>query len=298
MHLLLLKYHVMAGVDCHDELTATLPPVPAPEIPHIVGMVMCGVAGLAGWGGGATMTGDDVKADSMNIICRGSDISYLIPHVPIPPYPPCAMLVLIIPTSGSKSYFGAASVLTAKGPVACCLLVTMNPQLNCDDPLSLPSGMAASWSTVVCGMSFGDILGGILAMGLDMLISLGLNKLGSKLAKGVFGKVMDKMAPGWAKALESTVNAIMQQITGSPVGYTYSVPGHALGDAANAGDIGSMIGFGIGDAVGGPQGRTVEQQLLGAQSPVTQSQLAQPPPAYNPASSMQGITHDPGVEAH
>jgi hypothetical protein len=229
----------MIGCDVHLELTFTWPPVPVPFTPHAVGQRLAGL-------GGASMTGDDVLANNWNIIHRDSDISYGIPHIPIPPFPPCVLALLWTGLSGSKSYFGPSSVRANNKPIAAALFVYVNPQLNCDDPLPLPTGIAITWSNVVCGLTWGDIIGGFLAMGIDMAISFLLNKLGGKIAS----KLIPKKAAKWAvEAINTTVNAIFQQITGSPVGYTYSVPGHVLGDPFNPGNWGPMIGHWIGDQI-------------------------------------------------
>ena len=68
--------------------------------------------------GGASMTGDDVLANNWNIIQRDSDIQYGIPHIPLPPFPPCVLALLWTAISGSKSYFGPSSVLGNGKPIA------------------------------------------------------------------------------------------------------------------------------------------------------------------------------------
>ncbi len=119
-HHLLLKWHPMVGCDFHMELTFTWPPVPAPYTPHLVGQRLAGF-------GGASMTGDDVLANNWNIIQRDSDIQYGIPHIPLPPFPPCVLALLWTALSGSKSYFGPSSVLGNGKPIAAALFVYVNP---------------------------------------------------------------------------------------------------------------------------------------------------------------------------
>lgn len=260
----------MVGCDFHMELTFTWPPVPAPYTPHLVGQRLAGF-------GGASMTGDDVLANNWNIIQRDSDIQYGIPHIPLPPFPPCVLALLWTAISGSKSYFGPSSVLGNGKPIAAALFVYVNPQLNCDDPLPLPTGVAITWSNVVCGLTWGDIIGGFLSMGFDMLISWVLNKLGS----GIAGKLTPKgLVPGAVKAIEATVNTIFQQLTGSPVGYTWSLPGHVLGDWANPGNWGPMAGHPLGDLIA---------QGLGLDSPA---------PVPSAAPTTNSFANDPGVEQH
>lgn len=137
MHIVLRQYHVMAGCDYHNEVTATPPPVPAPMIPHVVGHVM------QGWGITATalMTDDKVKALGTKIMQRDTDIGNGIIHVPIPPYPPCALLPLIIPTSGSKSYFGPATVLAQGKPIAGAVLIVVKAAVSTIAGLCIISAM-------------------------------------------------------------------------------------------------------------------------------------------------------------
>lgn len=269
-HHLLLKWHPMIGCDRHFELTLTWPPLPAPDIWHLVGQRLAGF-------GGATMTGDDVLANNWNIIMRDSDIQYGIPHIPLPPYPPCVLALLYTGLSGSKSYFGPASVQANGGsPIAAALLVYVNPQLNCND-LPAPTGLAATWSNVVCGMTWGDIIGGFLSAIFDVLITWILNEIGGKIA----GRLTPKGAAEWVvEVIKVTTNTVLQQFTGSPVGYTYGVPSHlidwAFGDGAgkyaNPGNWGTMIGHPLGEWIGRVSG--LDQQPSSIPTTAASSSLA------------------------
>jgi hypothetical protein len=235
-HVVLLKWHVMLGCDIHNEITATWPPLPAPNVPHIVGMRLAGLSGQA------SLTGDDVVANGWNIVQRDSDISAFIPHIPIPPFPPIILLALIIPTSGSKSYFGPSTVIANKKPIAGALLGPINLQLNCADPCPLPCGIVIAWGSVVCGMTWGDIIGGFIGMAIDAAMSFAINKVA-----GLFGmRAEDKML----KDLIGTYAGIaISQLLGSPIGYSFSVPGHVAGDDANPGNWGSNAGHAAGNAI-------------------------------------------------
>lgn len=310
MHIVLRPYHVMLGCDYHNEVTATIPPLPAPMIPHVAGHIM------QGWGltPTAKMTANS-QALGTAIMQRDTDIGNGIIHVPIPPYPPCALLVLIIPFSGSKSYFGPSSVLTAdastpgaKLPIAGALLVVVNINLNCADPCSMPLNVVISWGNVVCGMSFGDILGGILAMGIDAAISYGFNKLGSALGGRLFGKITNEF---FNKLAEGLLSQVIQQLTGSPLGYTNAPLHYLLGDNASVGNWGSALGHGAGDLLdGATTNRTIEQVLNGPPTTGSTTSSSAPPPTSgtgallaSPAGTptagsplTEGITNDPGVE--
>jgi hypothetical protein len=260
----------MIGCDFQFEFTATWPPIPVPFTSHLVAQRLAGF-------GGASMTSDDVLANNWNIIQRDSDIQYGIPHIPLPPWPPCVLALVWTGLSGSKSYFGPSSVVSSGGPIAAALFVYVNPQLNCDDPLPLPTGIAITWSNVVCGLTWGDVIGGALSMAFDMLISFVLGKISNKIA----GKLTPKNLAKWeVEVIQKTVSAVFQQLTGSPIGYTWSLPGHVFGDAANAGDWGPMLGHPIGEWIG---------RVAGLDSP------APMPPSSSTASH---IVNDPGVEQH
>jgi hypothetical protein len=270
-HHLLLQRHPMAGLDFHLELTFTWPPVPVPFTPHIVGQLMQGF-------GGASLT-SNVTADGMTIVQRDSDIQYGIPHIPLP-FINCVLALLWTGLSGSKSYFGPSKVIANGKPVAAALIVCVNPQLNCDDPTALPTGAALSSSSVVCTMTWGDFLGGLFAAAIDVAITFVLNKLGSAIGKGIAGRA-GVAATSWVfDAIGVTATAVLQQITGSPVGYTFSVPGHLGGEWANPGNWGALVGHPLGDLAAG---------ALHLDSP-----LPSPPPS--PIGNH--IADDPAVEQH
>ncbi len=282
MHIVLRQYHVMAGCDLHDEVTAVIPPVPAPKIPHIAGHVM------QGWGitSTALMTDDTVKALGTKIMQRDTDIGNGIIHVPIPPYPPCALLPLIIPFSGSKSYFGPQTVVAQNKPIAGALLIVVNPNLNCADPCAMPLNVVVAWGNVVCGMSIGDIIGGILAMGIDAAITFGFNKLGGWVGGKLFGKVTNVF---FNKMAEGLVSQVIQQLTGSPLGYTNAPLHYLLGDNASVGNWGPALGHGAGAKI---------DELLGNSPPAATSQNLASPPGTPPSgtAATNGIVNDPGVE--
>lgn len=279
----LRQWHVMVGCDMHNELTATLPPVPAPMIPHAVGHV------LNGWWTAQTSL-ETVKAIGTEIILRDSDILAGIPHVPIPPYPPCALVPLIMLTSGSKSYFGPSSVLAIKKPIACALTPIIHINLNCADPCYMPLDVVVAWGNVVTDMTFGDYVGGFIAAAIDTGISFGLGKLGGFLGKKLGAKVASKIL---APLVEPLVGALLQQITGSPIGYTYAPLSHTgLGDAGSMGNWGGMIGHAIGDAINSSSSKSAEQHLTSG------TPLGSPAPSSTPPAATNSIVNDPGVEDH
>ena len=282
MHNVLRQYHIMVGCDFHNEVMAAIPPAPAPMIPHVVGHVM------QGWGITATalMTQETLKALGTKIMQRDTDIGNGIIHVPIPPWPPCALLPLIIPFSGSKSYFGPSSVLAEKKPIAAALIVVVNLNLNCADPCAMPLNVVIAWGNVVCGMTIGDILGGILAMGIDAAITFGFNKLGGWMGGKLLGKVTNVF---FNKMAEGLISQVVQQLTGSPLGYTNAPLHYLLGDNASVGNWGAALGHAAGSKI---------DELLGDSTPANTSQMLATPAGTPPPGTplTNGIVNDPGVD--
>ena len=276
---ILRQYHVMVGCDFHNEVNAAIPPTPAPFVPHLVGHK------LEGWGitPTALMTSEKTKALGTKIMQRNTDIGNGIIHVPIPPWPPCLLLLVIIPFSGSKSYWGASSVLVEGKPVAAAILVVVNLNLNCGDPCAQPFNLVFTWGNVVCGMTVGDIIGGMVAMYVDMAITGAFYAMGLGISSklGITNKFVDGLVSG-------LISQVIQQITGSPLGYTWG-PGQGVssdwGSIGNWGpSIGNLVGRAIDGSSGQPQGQAPAVPPLA--TPV------QPPPA----TPLPNIHNDPGVD--
>lgn len=272
----------MAGLDFHNEVNAVIPPTPAPMIPHVVGHVM------QGWGitPTALMTEETLKAQGWRIMQRDTDIGNGIVHVPLPPYPPCALLLIIIPFSGSKSYFGPSSVLAENKPIAAALLGPINLNLNCADPCAMPTGIVFSWGTVECGLTWGDIIGGFIGMAIDAAITFAFNKLGGWVGGKFLGKIANVF---FNKIAEGIISQIIQQLTGSPLGYTNAPLHYLLGDNASVGNWGAALGHAAGSKI---------DELLGENPPgVTSPNLAAPAPSPGPTTpATNGIVNDPGVD--
>lgn len=201
----LKESHVMVSNpfwELHDYLPppGVIKPFP---VPH-----MCGAILVAGpWGSLSAIrkvndTGTkEVFTTGDHALSRGHDIGPLIPHYNmIPIAPPNLLLVVIIPTSGSKAYFGSSSVLFEQGAAAFAVASLINFNLNCSGITMppLPSGVVfALPQTVLVGATVGDILGGIVRMVVDSAIQFGLGKLfGSDTAGRIFGNIAGSIFPG------------------------------------------------------------------------------------------------------
>jgi hypothetical protein len=273
----------MVGCDPHNEVNVAIPPTPAPFVPHLVGHKLEGW----GWTPTALMTSDKTIALTTKIMQRNTDIGNGIPHLPLPPWPPCALLILIIPFSGSKSYWGASAVLMEGKPVAAAILVVVNVNLNCADPCALPFNIVITWGNVVCGMTVGDIIGGMVAMYVDMAITGAFYAMGLGISSklGITNKFFDGLVTG-------LISQVVQQLTGSPLGYTWG-PGQGLSSWGSVGNWGPNIGALVGSAIDG----TGSSAPSSTSPPITPAVLSAPvhlPPGTPlPANN---ITNDPGVD--
>ncbi len=257
----------MIGFDLHGEMAVPL--ILTPSFPHVCFSILNGIVAKRS----KTST---VSQDGGNmIIHRTSDIGNLIPHVPIPPAPSFLFLPLIIGFSGSKSYFGPASVQAQKKVIGCALIFVVDINGNCWDILSAgiglvaPTGVVVTWNTVKTTLTWGDVLGGFIAMAIDAASTALLSFLGGKLAGRLAGPLLKRMMgtrlggnlawkligkhglfamPMVTQVLEKTIGGVALFITGSPLGH--SLPG-LLGSPIDAGSLGTEVGYGLGNAITG-----------------------------------------------
>ena len=199
--------HFMFGIDLHD---AVIPPspTPIPFIPHI------------GWGNLEGNVGSPpgtkaarTNAESVPMLQRGTDIGLGIPHFSLN-----ILLPLVILGSGSKSYFGAGTVKLEGTAVAVAVLHNANINLNCGGSTipPTPSGYVIAPCTVRAGMTFGDLLAGILQMVVEAAVQWGIGfALGKVLpafeALGILGTFLSNalgLVVGWA--------------IGTPLGYSFA----------------------------------------------------------------------------
>lgn len=307
MHTLLSKWHLMLSADGHRDLMPVPPPVlvqPNPYHPHIVGSVLYGLS--------FGKIAPDVKARDIELIHMGSDIANFIPHIPLPPTH-FLLALLYTSFSGSKSHFGPASVQTETGVVGAALLLNVNPNLNCYDMVPLPFGWVCAPNTVMAHMTFGDILGGAFAMGVDMVIQALINQAGNALGEALGKKY-------GSQAAEMLAGPIASFMLGSPLGKNAldvikfiapeswgdtlddfsHIPGFpgSVGTYGNyVSDAGRGLGNVIGDAVGG--GETPTDRLFGRDGSYAAdnaSSTVDQPASGQQSTPMDGVTNNPSVE--
>jgi hypothetical protein len=192
-HGVLKNWHPMIGYDRHIPWPPGSPaPAPAPAF-YITFSLM------NGWGITASMA-NDVLSNYLGLtMLKVTDIGPMIPHVG----PPSTLLLIEIPLSSSKSYFGSSRYQSKGKPVAAGLLFVANPNLNCGTPLPTPTGVVLAITTHRVDMSWGDIFSGLLQMAFDFALMWMLNKIG-KVGGPAFNfiqrRVFNRFLPGFVAA--------------------------------------------------------------------------------------------------
>jgi len=224
---------------------------------------------------------------------KGTDIGPLIPHFGVP----SILMPIELIFSSSKSHFGASRYQgfdnkRAQNCVAVALFVFVNPNLNCGTPLSLPLGAVIALNTHCAMMSWGDLLGGLCTMGLEIALSRlasALGSLGGKLAGALARRMgyrylttkaakrlIEKVGRGelarrmgTSRAYEAVKNELLRR---SRPGYRLIDP---IGTAAAAVLLGSPTGIDAG-TFGGPTAYGAVANYL--DPPVEGDPQAPPPP--------------------
>jgi hypothetical protein len=179
--------HPFVGYGQH---VSTAPPFPGPPppvgmLPHVSGTTVANLhikakiaTSVLGMGG-------------FPLVARGTDAGFVVPHNSIPPGN--GFLAIIIGLGSSKIMFGSSTVKIAVGGAGedcgACIppMVPFSLNLGCNEPISLPTDAVVAPNTVEVMMTFGDIIGGILDMALDIAISWIASKVGGAFNNWVQG---------------------------------------------------------------------------------------------------------------
>lgn len=167
MYTALREYHLMVGLDVH------FPVIPPGLWPYLVANNMNNTLKIHL----TTLYTPSVWADSLQqMMCKGSDIGMLIPHLG----PMSAVIVIEVLLSGSKCYFGPSNVLVrdqhggVQNPAA-AVLGKVNVNLNCGFPVPLMSNVVLAPNTATLRMTAGDIAGGLYVMLVDQIFQTTIN---------------------------------------------------------------------------------------------------------------------------
>lgn len=154
-----------------------------------------------------------VKHNDCTITQDGHDCGSMIVHAQMLPAPNNLMTAVQIPFSSRKSMFSASTVTMNKKSVACNTLVGLppTPMMYCANPMSMPlgSGDTSHLNSVSVGMTWVDIVLGVLAIAASMIIDKLLNppsKFKAEAPKGgqdVIQEILEKALLGDATSLKS-----------------------------------------------------------------------------------------------
>ena len=171
--------------------------------------------------------------------------------------PPNCLLPVILLSSASKSNFGSSKHLIKNKPVAVALLILVNPNLNCGDPVPAPLDGVIAITAHFVGMTWGDFFAGIFEMVLDIGLAWAIGKLCGKLDRisqriyekflvGPLGSMLGRMGFGpissWLlrhdfqemmfKGFGAKLTKILgSDAIGSPLGYSFPINGFGIADS-------------------------------------------------------------------
>jgi hypothetical protein len=210
----LRTWNPFAGFSLHDGVIFPPPPAaPKDKLPcidfgilHTTGLQSLPSRGHAGERG-------PVKAPGgAYLLGRGTDAGFGIVHISIPINN--VLLPLVIALGESKSLFGSSSVRLPCWSVlggsddcdtACAVPVPWVPlslNLACSDEFPLPSDLVVAPSTIMLGLSIGDIIGGLIDVIMEYTVALvmwGFGKGAGQISEAAFKKGPGKIAKNAAK---------------------------------------------------------------------------------------------------
>lgn len=199
MHFVLKHWHPMIGIDYHIPWPPGSPaPLPAPA-PYQTGFLLMGLF--------PTIFSKPIFShitDGYAITMeQGTDIGSMIPHFGVP----SITLPVEMAFSYSKSYFGSSRYLAENKIMACALLISVNPNLNCGTPLPTPTGFVLAITTHIVNMSLADILTGLFRMAVDAALQWVLSKIGGGISDRLSLAIVRRLRPStWVNAYCALAN--------------------------------------------------------------------------------------------
>lgn len=261
-HFVLKHWFPMAGVDFHMPWPPAAP-APLPPAPYKTGFLLLGLVPKV-----FSKPLISHMTDGFAItMAKDTDIGSFIPHVGVP----SITLPLEFALSASKSHWGASRYLAEGQVMGCCLLISVNPNLNCGYPAPTPTGFVIGLTTHTVKMTLGDILAGLASMCADIAMQWALGKLGGAISDKITTAIMRRMRPQiWA----NTFFPMLRRLSNSPVireSYDYAAR-YALANRRATEAIlrhwrqtGRIVDPIVGSLLGGPLGADVE--TLGVPTP-------------------------------
>jgi hypothetical protein len=195
-----LIWHPFIGYCQHDSMFPT-PPGTFPRFPHIDFDVVNGlfIMSLPTAIPGQSISHGEILDWNVSMEGQMADAGLILPHVSIPPVPFNAMLPIIIFFGSSKILMGSGqTIIRTKSavfqsesnvPAGCCLFpyIPLSLNLQCWDPIPLPTDVVVAPNTVQVGINGADYLDAFIKFVIEVIIALAVNGLGK-----AYKKVMKK----------------------------------------------------------------------------------------------------------
>jgi hypothetical protein len=225
---------LVAGCDAHKNL----PPVPPAPAAHVVVAIM-GMADST-----TQKISTTVKANWGYALGRQHDLGRGPYHFAVN-----VLLPIVCLGAGNKAEFGCATVIVGncgadnsalRMAAAAIPYAGLNLQLDCDEPLPLPTSICvASFNTVHVGMTFADLLAGLLAGAVDSILTWVVGKISGAIANAILGEVLGLLGPealllGWLLGADEIVKLPISWLIGTPLGYSYQHGWFGLGSTYGA----------------------------------------------------------------
>ena len=254
-HFVLKHWFPMVGMDFHMPWPPGAPS-PLPPAPYQTSSLLIGLVPKV-----FSKPLSSHRTDGFAItMAKDTDIGSFIRHVGAP----SITLTLEEILSASKSHWGASRYLAEGEVMGCCLLISVNPNLNCGYPAPTPTGFVVGLTTHTVKMTLGDILSGLASMCADIAIQWALGKLGSWTGNKITTAIMRRMRP---KIWANTFYPVLRRLGQSAVireSYDYAAR-YAIANRRATEAIlrywrqtGRIAEAGVGSLLGGPLGADAE----------------------------------------
>lgn len=208
-----LIWHPFIGVCWHDSLLVSIPPIET-KLPHIDFDVVNGLFffSLPTAVPGQKISHGETLDLGVSMMGRLTDATFIVPHVPIPPVPFNALLPFIILFGSSKILMGSSKTWIwtrnavfhseEESQVGCCLFphVPLSLNLQCWDPIPLPTDVVIAPNTVQVGVTGADYLAALIDFAIEVALAILIMVAGAAVKKGIKKSGVAEKAKVWWQA--------------------------------------------------------------------------------------------------